>query len=245
LFNTRGEVVGINTAIIAGGTGIGFAIPVNLAKELLPQLHDAGKVTRGWLGVMIQKVTTELAQSFHLPQPYGALVSEVIEDSPAARGGLERGDIITTFDETEIHDMHELPRVVASTPVGKQVKVEVLRQGKTKTLSVTIAELKDEPPTAVTTETAAQLGLELQELTPELAQSMGLHITQGVLVVAVEAESPAADAGIRRGDVILEVNRQRVRNTHDYTEALRRTTDATILLLVSRGENTLYVALQQ
>jgi serine protease Do len=244
LFNTQGEVVGINTAIIAGGTGIGFAIPVNLAKELLPQLHTTGKVTRGWLGVMIQKVTPELARSFHLSQPQGALVAEVMEDSPAARGGLQRGDVITTFDGTEIRDMHELPRVVAGTPVGKRVQVDILRRGRTKTLNVTIAELKEETA-ASSSEIATQLGMEVQDLTPELAQSMGLRHTQGVFVAAVDADSPAAEAGIRRGDVVLEVNRQRVRHTRDYTEVLRRTADATILLLISRGESTLYVVLKR
>ncbi|HEY7491402.1 MAG TPA: DegQ family serine endoprotease [Candidatus Tectomicrobia bacterium] len=244
LFNTRGEVVGINTAIIAGGTGIGFAIPVNLAKELLPQLHAKGKVTRGWLGVMIQKVTPDLAHSFNLPQPTGALVADVIADGPAAKGGLQRGDIITKFDGTAIHDMHELPRLVANTPVGKQVKVDLLRQGQQQTVTVTVAELKEET-VAASSESPAQLGMEVQDVTPELAQSMGLQTTEGVLVAGVEDDGPAADAGIRRGDVIIEVNRQRVRNTRDYTEALRKNADAAILLLISRGETTLYVALKQ
>lgn len=244
LFNTRGEVVGINTAIVAGGTGIGFAIPVNLVKELLPQLHAKGKVTRGWLGVMIQKVTPELAQSFNLQQPTGALVADVMADSPAAKGGLQRGDVITKFDGAAIHDMHELPRIVANTPVGKQAKVELLRQGQAKTLTVTIAELKEEA-VATASATAEQLGMEVQDVTSELAQSMGLRTTEGVLVGAVEEESPAAAAGIRSGDVIIEVNRQRVRNTRDYTEALRQKPDAAILLLISRGDSTLYVALKQ
>ncbi len=139
LFNTRGEVVGINTAIIAGGTGIGFATPVNLVKELVPQLHAQGVVTRGWLGVMIQKVTPELARAFDLPKAQGAIVADVVSDSPAAQGGLQQGDIITGFDGSDIQDMHELPRVVAKTEVGKNVEVRILRQGKVKTLSVTIA----------------------------------------------------------------------------------------------------------
>jgi serine protease Do len=244
LFNTRGEVVGINTAIIAGGTGIGFAIPVNLAKELLPQLHAKGKVTRGWLGVMIQKVTLDLAQSFNLQQPTGALVADVIADGPAAKGGLQRGDVITKFDGTAIHDMHELPRLVANTPIGKQVKVDLLRQGQLKTFTVTVAELKEEAA-AASSESTAQLGMEVQDVTSELAQSMGLQTTEGVLVTTVEDDGPAADAGIRRGDVIIEVNRQRVRNTRDYTEALHKNAAGAILLLVSRGETTLYVALKQ
>lgn len=170
-------------------------------------------------------------------------MAEVLEDSPAAQGGLRRGDVITVFDETEIRDMRELPRVVANTPIGKQVKVDVLRQGQTTTLTVTIAELKEE--TASAPEIATQLGMEVKELTPELAQSLGVLNTEGVFVAAIEADGPAAEAGIRRGDVILEVNRQRVGNMTDYTEALRRTVDATFLLLISRGENTLYIALKR
>ena len=245
LFNTRGEVVGINTAIVAGGTGIGFAIPVNLAKELLPQLHEKGKVTRGWLGVMIQKVTPELAQSFNLPQAGGALVADVVDGSPAAKAGMQRGDIITTFDGSTIHDMHELPRVVANTQVGKQVKVDALRQGKPKTFTVTITALKEEAaPTKASAETATQLGMAVQNITPELAQSMGLRLSEGVVVADVDDDGPAAEAGIRQGDVVIEVNRQRVRNADEYAAALRKSAEGTVLLLVSRGDGTLYVALK-
>jgi serine protease Do len=243
LFNTRGEVVAINTAIVAGGTGIGFAIPVNLAKELLPQLYDKGKVTRGWLGVMIQKVTPELAQSFNLPQSVGALVADVVDGGPAAKAGLLRGDVITTFDGTTIHDMHELPRLVANTPVGKQVKVDASRQGKAKTFMVTIVALKEEPQTAAA-EATSQLGMETQNLTAELAQSMGLRLAEGVVVSSVDDNGPAAEAGIRQGDVIIEVNRQRVRNTEEYVVALRKSAAGTVLLLISRGDSTLYVALK-
>jgi serine protease Do len=244
LFNTRGEVVGINTAIIAGGTGIGFATPVNLAKELLPQLHAQGKVTRGWLGVMIQKITPELAQSFHIQQPTGALVAEVIEGSPAAKGGLQRGDVITSFDAAIIHDMHELPRAVANTPVGKQVKVDILRQGKSSTLTVTIAPLKEETLVSEA-DVARQLGMEVADLTAELSQNMGLRHREGVVVTTVEEEGPAATAGIREGDVILEINRARVRTAKEYTAALQKGAGNPLLLLISRGDSTLYVALKQ
>ena len=244
LFNTRGEVIGINTAIIAGGTGIGFAIPVNLAKELLPQLHDKGKVTRGWLGVMIQKVTPELAQSFRIQQPNGALVADVIEGSPAAKGGLQRGDVITGFDGVSIHDMHELPRMVANTPVGKQVKIDFLRQGKTSTVTITITALKEDTP-ASPSEVARQLGMKVEELTPEVSQNLGIRHLEGVVVLTVEEASPAATAGIREGDVIIEVNRQRVRTTEEYAKALRKGAGSPLLLLISRGESTLYVALKQ
>jgi len=244
LFNTRGEVVGINTAIIAGGTGIGFAAPVNLIKELVPQLYDAGKVTRGWLGVMIQKVTPELAHSFALAEPQGALVADVVAESPAARAGLQRGDIITVFDSIKIHEMNELPRAVAKTPVGKRVEVEVLRQGKTKTFSITITELQ-EASVAATPDVTEQLGMEVQDLTPETAQRLGLAHTQGVLVAEIDDDGPAAEAGLRRGDVILEVNRKRVSDTQQYAEALQSSNEEATLLLVARGDNTLYVALKR
>jgi serine protease Do len=244
LFNTRGEVVGINTAIIAGGTGIGFAIPVNLAKELLPQLHETGKVTRGWLGVMIQKVTPELAQSFRIQQPAGALVADVIEGSPAATAGFQRGDVITSFDGAAIHEMHELPRVVANTPVGKQVKVDILRQGKITTLTVTIAALKEDA-SASPVSVAGQLGMEVEELTPELSQNLGIRLREGVVVTTVEEESLAAAAGIREGDVILEINRERVRTAEEYSKAVQKGAGSPLLLLISRGESTLYVALKQ
>ena len=244
MFNTQGEVVGINTAIVAGGTGIGFAIPVNLAKQLLPELHSKGRVSRGWLGVTIQKITPELARSFNLSHPQGALVAEVMPNSPAARGGLRQGDVITAFDGTEIRDMHELPRVVAKTPVGKEIQVEILRQGKTKTLAVKVSELKDDTPLS-SSEVTLQLGMKVEELTPELAQNMGVHLKEGIVVVDVDANGAAAEAGMRRGDVILEVNRWPVRDVRDYSKALERTADATVLLLISRGETTLYIALKK
>ena len=247
LFNTRGEVVGINTAIIAGGTGIGFATPINLVKELVPQLHDQGKVTRGWLGVMIQKVTPELARTFDLPQARGALVADVISDSPAAQGGLQQGDIITKFDGRDIQDMHELPRVVAKTEAGKQVEVQILRQGKAKTLSVTIAVLHDDTAVAAAEPEPTvidRLGMEVEDLTPALIQRLGLSSSKGVFVAEVAPDGLAAEAGIRSGDVILEVNRQGITDTQSYADALQNHVDDTILLLVARDENTLYVALQ-
>lgn len=244
LFNTQGEVVGINTAIVAGGSGIGFAIAVNLVKELLPQMRRNGRVIRGWLGVILQKVTPELARSFQLAQPRGALVAEVIDDSPAARGGLRQGDVIMTFDGFEIDEMHELPRAVARTPVGKTVEVKIWRQGKTRTQTIKVDELKDEP-SSPTSEVASQLGMTVETLTAEHAESMGLDVKTGVVVVEVDADGVAAEAGVRQGDIILEVNRQPIRHVHDYTNVIEQTADATVLLLIERGEITLYVALQR
>jgi serine protease Do len=245
LFNTRGEVVGINTAIIAGGTGIGFATPINLAKDLLPQLHDQGKVTRGWFGVVIQKVTPELARTFALPKAEGALVADVMTEGPAALGGIKRGDIITSFDGSNIQDWHDLPRVVAKTDVGKDVEVNILRQGKAKTLTVTVAAMPEETPVAAAKpDLSEQLGMTVGEVTPDVARQMGLSDIQGVLVAEIDPSGPAAEAGLREGDIILEVNRRGIRDTAEYLEALKNRADDTILLLVARDDNTLYVALK-
>ena len=249
LFNTRGEVVGINTAIIAGGTGIGFATPVNLVKELVPQLYEQGKVTRGWLGVMIQQVTLELARTFDLSEARGALVADVVPESPAAKGGLQQGDIITKFDGSDIEEMHELPRVVAKTEVGKQVEVRILRQGKAKTMSITIAALREDDASVAEAATELsvtdRLGMQVEDVTAASAQRLGLSSAQGVLVTEVDPEGAAAAAGMRSGDVILEVNRRGVADTQGYAEALQNHVDDTILLLVARDDTTLYVALQR
>ena len=145
LFDLRGQVVGINTAIISGGQGIGFALPINMAKALLPQLKEKGKVVRGWLGVVIQRVTPELAKNFGLKGAEGALVSDVMEDSPAARADIRRGDVIVSFDNKAIKEMDQLPRMVAAVEVGKKVKVGLIRDGKPIEVEVTIAEGREEP----------------------------------------------------------------------------------------------------
>ena len=144
LFDTNGKVVGINTAIVSSGQGIGFAIPINAAKLILPELRETGKVTRGWLGVAVQELTPELAQSFGLKEAHGALVSEVIQNSPAAKAGIERGDIILSFAGQPVQNVGELPRIVAATPVGEKATVEIFRKGKRLQLPVTVARLADE-----------------------------------------------------------------------------------------------------
>jgi serine protease Do len=150
LFNLQGEVVGINAAIVATGQGIGFAIPVNLAKEILPQLRGKGRVTRGWLGVQVQRLTPEMAPSFGLDQPRGALVAEVQPNSPAERAGLQRGDVVIEFNGQAIDDMHELPRLVANTPPGTRVEVKAIRQGREQALPVTVGEMREEQRQAAT-----------------------------------------------------------------------------------------------
>lgn len=248
LINLKGEVVGINTAIFSrsgGNIGIGFAIPINLAKELLPQLEEKGKVTRGWLGVLIQKVTRDIAESLDLPEARGALVADVLADGPAKAAGIQVGDVIVQFDGHAVGDSNELPFLVARTPVGKAVEVVVLRNGKPTTVSVTIAELEDEGAEPTSTDSES-FGLTVQPLTPEIAESLGLDTSvEGVVVSGVEEGSSAEDAGLRRGDVIIEVNRTAVKDLKSYRKALEGITKGkTVLLLVRRGDNTIFVPLK-
>src|SRR5262249_10085752 len=175
LINLEGEVVGINTAIFSrsgGNIGIGFAIPVNVAKELVPELEEKGKVTRGWLGVMIQKVTPDIAESLNLSEARGALVADVMADGPAKEAGIKTGDVIVEFDGHAVKDSTELPTLVARTPVGKTVKLKLIRDKETQTVSVRIAELKEEEVVAAGKEEG--FGLTVQPLTPEIAESLGL-----------------------------------------------------------------------
>jgi serine protease Do len=242
LFDAEGRVVGINTAIVAGGTGIGFAIPINLAKEVVGQLKDKGKVTRGWLGVMIQEVTPELAKQFDMAEPKGALVAEVSADGPAQKAGIQRGDVILKFDGTDVDKMHQLPRLVAQHTPGSDVKVVVLRKGEQKTLTVTLGELPEEVETAGGTQSAEGLGLTVQEITPELKQHLDTDVDQGLIISGVDPEGPAASAGLRRGDIILEINRSEVKSLGDYRKAIKEAKGKeSVLFLIKRGQGTLYV----
>jgi len=245
LFNINGEVVGINTAIVAAGQGIGFAIPINVAKEIIPQLKKKGKVTRGGIGVYVQKLTPDLAKSFGLEKSKGALVADVIPGSAAEAGGIRRGDVIIKFDGKEIDEMNELPRVVASTPVGKEVEVGILREGKPLTLKLKVGELKDEAPAPTVEKAKVEMGMSVQEITPEIARQLRLSEPSGVVVSQVEAGSPADEAGIQRGDVIREVNGQVIRKLSDYRAALERVKKGEIVrVLVKRGERNLYMAIR-
>ena len=249
LFNTRGEVVGVNTAIFStsgGSIGIGFAIPINLAKNVVKQLKEKGRVVRGWLGVIVQAVTPELADSFGLKQRKGALVADIEGGGPADKAGIKKGDIILDFDGKEIEEMSELPLTVAQTPVGKQVEVTILRNGKTLTKEVEIGELKEEEVYAFGDEgTRKDIGMEVSELTRELAQKYRISETRGVLVTYVESDSPADLAGIREGDVIIEINRETVENLDEYYRAIREAKkNERILFWIKRGRSSLFVVVQ-
>lgn len=247
LFNMKGEVVGINTAIIHNGQGIGFAIPVNTAKSLVPQLVGEGKVTRGYLGVQIQDVTPELAASLRLGTVKGALVSDVVQDGPAEKGGVKRGDVVVSFNGKEIGDSHALPSVVASTPVGKEVPVRVIRDGKETLLQVKIEKLQheetDKPPVEETSH--GKWGLQLQDMNAKTARQMGIKKDYGALVVGVQQGSPAEDASIQRGDVILEVNREPIKTVEDMKVKIVKAKDKnSLLLLVERNGGNIYVVLK-
>jgi serine protease Do len=245
LFNASGEVIGINTAIVAGGQGIGFAIPVNMAKNIVTQLKEKGKVTRGWLGVGIQALTPELAQSFGLEGEKGALITEVRKDGPADKGGLKPEDIILEFDGKPVHDANELSRLVAATPVGKQISIKVLREGKPQEVQVVIGRLSEGVEGEPAAVSGNKLGLSVRELTREQARSMGLADVGGVVVVEVRPGGAAEEAGIVRGDVVKEVNGIKVEHAEDYERALSaRKQGGVIRLLLRRGDSSLFVALR-
>jgi serine protease Do len=248
LLNLKGEVIGINTAILASGQGIGFATPSNIAKSIIPQLESKGKVVRGMIGVQVQNVTPDLAKSFGMSEPKGALVGQVNPGTPAAKAGIHRGDIIIEFNGHAIHEMNELPRLVADTAPGSKATVKVLREGKEKTLNLTITELTDERQAKTKEEGTAEktpLGLEVQNLTPTLAQQFRLRDNQGVVVIRVESGSPAADAGIRAGDMILEVNSEVVNTVKEYRSAIAKVKKGSVArLLVKRQAHTLYLTVE-
>jgi serine protease Do len=249
LFNLKGEMVGVNTAIFSrtgGNIGIGFAIPVNMAKNVLAQLKEHGKVTRGWLGVMIQQVTPDLADNFGLDRPIGALVGQVVPDSPAEKAGLKAGDVIIEYNGKEVSQMSMLPAMVANTSVGEKAKLVLIRDGKKQNLTVEIGKLEDEEVVVADAETGTskKLGMSVQELTPKIAESLGIEETQGLIVSDITPGSAASEVGILRGDIILEINRQKVENVAQYKKALQAAQEKkSILLLIKRGQNTRFVVI--
>jgi serine protease Do len=244
LFNMNGEIVGINTAIVAQGQGIGFAIPINVAKDLLPQLKT-GKIIRGWMGVMIQDITPELAESFNIKETKGVLIADVVQDGPADKAGLQRGDVVTKFNGKEIDNVQALTRLVAQMQPDAKANVEILRDGKSSKVQVAVGTMPEGTGEPGAKKPGAW-GLTVQNLTPELAERFGWSKGEtGVVISAVEPGSPAAEARLRQGDVIQEVNRRKVKNLRDYNLALESTKkEASLLLLIKRGDHTFWVTLK-
>jgi serine protease Do len=242
LINMKGEVIGINTAINPNGQGIGFAIPIDMAKGIIPQLEQKGSVTRGWLGVSIQQMTPALGKSFGLKEKEGVLIADVYKGSPAERAGIERGDVITQFDGKTVGESRDLSRIVAATPVGKTVSIKLLRNGNAMERTVKVGEMERKMETAQSP-SHKSLGITVQQLTPEIARSLGLKQESGVVVTRIEPGSPAAEADIRAGDVIQEVNRKPVNDVADFTQKIEQAkSQDNILLLIQRGQNSLFAA---
>jgi serine protease Do len=246
LIDLAGEVVGINTAINPRANTIGFAVPIDMAKEVLPSLKNAGHVTRGWLGVVIQRITPDLADQLKLAGTDGALISRVDPKGPAQEAGIQRGDVITQFGDKPIKEMEELPRLVATSPPGAKVALTVMRDGKEKKVDVKLGTLKEGEEVAkadAPEKGPATFGLRVQPLSEELAEQLGVDEKRGVVVAEVESGSPGDEAGLRRGDVVLEVNQQEIGSVGDFRKSLEGKEKA--LLLVRRADNTIYVALKR
>jgi len=256
LVDSEGHVVGINTAISSrsgGSEGVGFAIPVALAKTVLDQLRENGHVERGWLGVGIQEVTPELASSFDLRDASGALVASLAPGGPAEKAGLQRGDVIVEFDGRAISDSHQLPAMVAVASVGSQAHLTVLRGGAKKTIEVTIASLPDDPERRLSSNDGdggddasdAKWGLAVTDITPQLAKGHRLARDHGVVVTGVEPSGPAAEAGIQPGDIVREVNRAPVESSKEFRNAVQSSKQENLLLLVQRGDMTSFQLLKK
>ena len=248
LFNMHGEVVGINTAMVPHGRGIGFAIPIDTAKPLIPQMVATGGVTRGYLGVSIQSITPELAEALKLDGTQGALVGEVMPDSPAAQAGLQTGDVITAFNGNPVATSQDLPGLVADTPVGQDVTVTVQRQGQPLELAVTVGKMHTEAAQVSQRQETGRgnLGLFLRDWQAEADGGDDLAPVHGVLVTRVRPGSPAAASGIRGGDVILQVDRKPVASIADVKQVLAETDDeeSPVVLLVKRGGGSFYVVVK-
>lgn len=260
LFNMKGEVIGVNSAIISpsgGSVGIGFSIPSNLATSVIAQLRQYGETRRGWLGVRIQAVTDELAESLSLGKPRGALVSEVSPDGPADKGGVKVGDVIVTFDGKEVPTMRDLPRIVAETKIDKPVRVEVIRRGKSRQLSIVTGRLEEpdlakatqaeDAPTQNSNGEYAHSGLTLQNINPQSRRDFELgDKASGALVVDVDRSSAAFEAGIRVGDVIAEIDQQAVGSAKTAVDALRKAEKGgrkSVLIFVQSRGTVRFIAL--
>ncbi|MBF0371355.1 MAG: DegQ family serine endoprotease [Magnetococcales bacterium] len=251
LFDLEGNVVGINTAIFSrsgGYMGIGFAIPVNMAKSVVSQLKDTGRVTRGWLGVSIQGVTAELARALGLDEPRGALIAQAVKDGPAKKAGLKAGDVILEFNGRRINKMRDLPAIVAATPVDQSVPVKILRNGDEETIRVKIAEMPREETVLARNDPSGStdpLGVKVKGLTDPIRRQLGLgEEIKGVVVVGVETDGAAARAGIRKEDVIVDLNRKMIASIQDYEKAVASIGSAkTVLARVLREGDPLFLAL--
>jgi len=251
LFNMKGEVVGVNAAIISGANTIGFAIPVNVVKQILPQLRQTGKVVRGFLGVQPQAITADMVDNLGLKSTKGALIADVVKDSPAEHAGIKPGDVVVALNGRPVNDNSQLTRDVGVIPPGNSVKLDVVREGRPRTVDVKLAERPDErePRDRTPSRSGSEkeqgdlLGLSVQDVTPQLARRSQVDAsTRGAVVVDVAQDSPAADAGLEPGDIVVEVNRRPVGSASDYRAAVKSVRKGdTALLRIKHGQSTTYV----
>lgn len=249
LFSAQGKVIGINTAIIAGGGGgIGFAIPVSMARTVVSQLRDSGKVTRGYLGVRFQPLTVDLARSFGLDSEKGALIASVEKDTPAERAGLKAGDVILEYDGKQINEGNELPRFVAATPIDKKVKLSIFRDGKKQEVLLVVGKLKDggSETSSVSSNENDRIGITVEELSKEKADRLGLRETKGLVISEVKPGSSAEDSGVSPGSIVIEINGQRPETLAAFNAVAAKVAKGEVVrLLLRRPDNSVhYVAIK-
>jgi len=247
LVNIRGEVIGINSAITTpsgGNVGIGFAIPVNMAKRIIDELKTKGKVTRGYLGVYLQDITEDLKNGMNLPEKEGVLISEVSDNAPASRAGIKGGDVIVEFNGEKVKDVESFRFMVAATEVGKTVNIKIVRDGREKTLSVKIGELPDETAAVKDApDRESELGLEVTAIGDSRAQNFNVKAKSGVVVIGVDPELPAGQAGIAVGDVITSIGKREIKNLEDYRAAMAEVKKGkTVVFQIQQQERKRYIA---
>ena len=244
LFNMEGKVIGINTAIVAQGQGIGFAIPMNMAKSILADLKTKGKVTRGWLGISVQDITDEIAKNLNHKDKSGALVSDVFKGDPADKAGIKAGDIVTEINGKPIKDTHDLLLTIAAMHVGEQVSIKALRDGKEMMFQVVVAERKDKADMVSAKESKGYFGIAAQEITAEISRQLGIPREAGVIVTAVANGSPADEVGIQPQDIIIQVNKVKVASIKEYNKEMKKAADKkSVTLWIMRGKSKFFVSI--
>ncbi|MEA2014825.1 MAG: DegQ family serine endoprotease [Thermodesulfobacteriota bacterium] len=248
LFSLSGEVVGINTAIVVQGQGIGFAIPINMAKDILPNLRTTGKVVRGWLGVSVQEITDDIARNLNLKDEKGALVSDVFKGDPADKAGIMTGDVIVEIEGKTVKDTHDLLKIVAGITVGDEVRICVLRNGRIKMFLVKVTERPNSSDRSeeINKKNEEYFGMTVQEITPEIAAHLGILVATGVIITQVESGSAAKDAGIQTGDILRQINRTPISSLTEYQAAMSRaSTGASVLVLIQRGQSKFFAVIRE
>jgi serine protease Do len=245
LLNLKGEVIGITTAIVASGQGIGFAIPINTARLITSQLREKGAVTRGWVGLVLQSINPEMSQTLGLKETTGVLVTDVVPGGPADNAAIQRGDVITNFNGKEVKNPSDLSRLVAETPIGRTVTARVQRKGTQQDVALKVAEMPGESVApAARTQARIDLGMNVDQILEKYQRQFQLRDRTGVVVVSVASGGAAEQAGIQAGDIVKEMNRFSVRNLNDYRTIIRQVkSGAPLLLLIKRAGNTFYVAM--